>query len=124
MRATKPSQRAGWLRGCCYVVGEVRETTLLRVSNSNLSLVAFVAGHLTQSFPYRFPVQVLYYYKHCTTSDVYGTATVTAVSTTVSAVLTIVFSNAVRSERRERPTPYDTYKCPATTSGQPAHRHH
>ena len=43
------------------------------------------------------------------TSDAYGTP----MSTTVSAVVTIVFSNTIRAERSERPTPYDTNKCPA-----------
>ena len=34
--------------------------------------------------------------------------------TAVSAAVTIVFSNTVRSECSDRPKPYDTTQCPAT----------
>ena len=61
-----------------------------------------VAGHLTQSLPYRCSVQVLfqwprdlYYYSGLVTSDVYGTPVSTAVS--------IIFTNTFRSKRSDRP---------------------
>ena len=34
--------------------------------------------------------------------------------TPVSAAVSIAFSNTVRAERSDRPTPYDTNKCPVT----------
>ena len=59
------------------------------------------AGMLSQdTLSSLFPVASLskYYYRYCTTPDVHGTP----VSTTVSTVVTIVFSNTVRAERSDR----------------------
>ena len=102
----------------CHLVSRVQSTAEGRnrcipaeprgSSDSGPRVKGTIAGHLTQSLPYCFSVHVLihHYYRYGPTSDVYGTA--------VSAAVTIVFSNAVRTERSDRPTPYDTNKCPAT----------
>ena len=70
------------------------------------------------TLPSPFPIRFLtkYYYRYCSTSDVYGTA--------VSAAVTIVFSNTVRAECSDRPTPYDTKLCPATVYDQSDDENH
>ena len=79
---------------------------------------------LQDTLPSPFPVASpsKYYYDYysglvtrCSRSDVYGTPLSTAVS--------IAFSNTVRAERSERPTPCDTNKCPATELNPPVGVH-